>query len=253
MPHETPDDQPSIDGTRLTRDRYLQAWDADLDALAEAAGDLAREVPSCPGWTVRDPRRARGRRLPAQDRRARDRCRAAAARRRVGRSRGRRRPGGRPAQHLCRPARAARRAAGPGHHVVVVAGPIRQWASGCGGWRRRPRCTAGDAEAAAYGVDGAGRGRRRPGDRRRRRAPRLARVGVAGGATGRRGPAGAGLDARPRLGGDARPHAGAGRRWHGRRRGRDAGGSALGPRAAPLGPPRRRHRDHGATSTRCAC
>lgn len=54
MPHETPDDQPSIDGTRLTRDRYLQAWDADLDALAEAAGDLAREVPSCPGWTVRD-------------------------------------------------------------------------------------------------------------------------------------------------------------------------------------------------------
>jgi len=54
MPPETPDDGPSIDGTRLSRARYLQAWDADLEALAAASSDLQRDVPSCPGWLVRD-------------------------------------------------------------------------------------------------------------------------------------------------------------------------------------------------------
>jgi uncharacterized protein (TIGR03083 family) len=46
--------QPSIDGTRLTRERYLELLDADLEALLASATDLAAAVPGCPGWTVRD-------------------------------------------------------------------------------------------------------------------------------------------------------------------------------------------------------
>lgn len=44
---------PSIDGTRLPRERYLEAMDADHAAMA-AVTDLGAEVPGCPGWTVRD-------------------------------------------------------------------------------------------------------------------------------------------------------------------------------------------------------
>jgi len=47
-------EQPSIDGTRLSAERYGEAMDADLEALAAASGDLGAAVPSCPGWTVRD-------------------------------------------------------------------------------------------------------------------------------------------------------------------------------------------------------
>ena len=46
--------QPSIDGTRLPDERYLELLDADLAALLAASGDLAADVPGCPGWTVRD-------------------------------------------------------------------------------------------------------------------------------------------------------------------------------------------------------
>lgn len=46
--------QPSIDGTRLGTERYLELLDADVEALLAASDDLSREVPSCPGWTVRD-------------------------------------------------------------------------------------------------------------------------------------------------------------------------------------------------------
>lgn len=46
--------QPSIDGTRLSAAAYLEHLDADLEALLDAASDLGRDVPSCPGWTVRD-------------------------------------------------------------------------------------------------------------------------------------------------------------------------------------------------------
>jgi uncharacterized protein (TIGR03083 family) len=49
-----PGTQPSIDGTRLTVADYLEHLDADLEALLDAATDLERDVPSCPGWTVRD-------------------------------------------------------------------------------------------------------------------------------------------------------------------------------------------------------
>jgi len=45
---------PSIDGTRLADVRYLELLDADVAALLAAAGDLAAEVPGCPGWSVRD-------------------------------------------------------------------------------------------------------------------------------------------------------------------------------------------------------
>jgi uncharacterized protein (TIGR03083 family) len=46
--------QPSIDGTRLTDERYLECLDADHAAMLAAAVDLAADVPGCPGWTVRD-------------------------------------------------------------------------------------------------------------------------------------------------------------------------------------------------------
>lgn len=46
--------QPSIDGTRLPAARYLEVLDADLESLLAASGDLEADVPSCPGWTVRD-------------------------------------------------------------------------------------------------------------------------------------------------------------------------------------------------------
>ena len=46
--------QPSIDGTRLTDERYLELLDADHAAMLAASGDLAADVPGCPGWTVRD-------------------------------------------------------------------------------------------------------------------------------------------------------------------------------------------------------
>jgi uncharacterized protein (TIGR03083 family) len=47
-------EQPSIDGTRLPDERYLELLDSDLEALVAASGDLAADVPGCPGWTVRD-------------------------------------------------------------------------------------------------------------------------------------------------------------------------------------------------------
>ena len=47
-------DQPSIDGTRLPDDRYLQVLDADVEAILAASLDLAAAVPGCPGWAVRD-------------------------------------------------------------------------------------------------------------------------------------------------------------------------------------------------------
>jgi uncharacterized protein (TIGR03083 family) len=47
-------EQPSIDGTRLPDERYLELLDSDLEALVAASDDLAAEVPGCPGWTVRD-------------------------------------------------------------------------------------------------------------------------------------------------------------------------------------------------------
>ncbi|HET7901383.1 MAG TPA: maleylpyruvate isomerase family mycothiol-dependent enzyme [Candidatus Nanopelagicales bacterium] len=47
-------EQPSIDGTRLAAQDYLARTDADLAALLDAADDLSRDVPGCPGWTVRD-------------------------------------------------------------------------------------------------------------------------------------------------------------------------------------------------------
>ena len=46
--------QPSIDGTRLPDDRYLEVLDADVEAILAASQDLAAAVPGCPGWTVRD-------------------------------------------------------------------------------------------------------------------------------------------------------------------------------------------------------
>ena len=46
--------QPSIDGTRLPDDRYLEVLDADVEAILAASQDLAADVPGCPGWTVRD-------------------------------------------------------------------------------------------------------------------------------------------------------------------------------------------------------
>lgn len=47
--------QPSIDGTRLTAEQYLAHLDADFEGLvAAASGDLAADVPGCPGWTVRE-------------------------------------------------------------------------------------------------------------------------------------------------------------------------------------------------------
>ena len=50
----SPDPQPSIDGTRLSVQRYLELLDDDLEALLAAATDLGADVPGCPGWTVRD-------------------------------------------------------------------------------------------------------------------------------------------------------------------------------------------------------
>jgi len=47
-------ESPSIDGTRLADVRYLELLDADVAALLAASGDLAADVPGCPGWTVRD-------------------------------------------------------------------------------------------------------------------------------------------------------------------------------------------------------
>jgi uncharacterized protein (TIGR03083 family) len=46
--------QPSIDGTRLSSAQYLAHLDADFEGLVAASGDLAADVPGCPGWTVRD-------------------------------------------------------------------------------------------------------------------------------------------------------------------------------------------------------
>jgi uncharacterized protein (TIGR03083 family) len=46
--------QPSIDGTRLSDERYLELLDLDLEALLAASDDLTADVPGCPGWTVRD-------------------------------------------------------------------------------------------------------------------------------------------------------------------------------------------------------
>ena len=47
-------DLPSIDGTRLADERYLEVLDADVEAMIAAATDLAAVVPGCPGWDVRD-------------------------------------------------------------------------------------------------------------------------------------------------------------------------------------------------------
>lgn len=51
---EQPQQQPSVDGTRLAAQDYLTAFDAELEALLAAATDLGADVPGCPGWTVRD-------------------------------------------------------------------------------------------------------------------------------------------------------------------------------------------------------
>jgi uncharacterized protein (TIGR03083 family) len=45
---------PSIDGTRLTTEAYLEHLDADVAALLDASADLTAPVPGCPDWTVRD-------------------------------------------------------------------------------------------------------------------------------------------------------------------------------------------------------
>lgn len=45
---------PSLDGTRLDTERYLDLLETDLQALLAAATDLDAEVPGCPGWTVAD-------------------------------------------------------------------------------------------------------------------------------------------------------------------------------------------------------
>jgi uncharacterized protein (TIGR03083 family) len=51
----SPDPGPSIAGTRLTAQAYLDATDADLEALAVSVADhLDDQVPGCPGWTGRD-------------------------------------------------------------------------------------------------------------------------------------------------------------------------------------------------------
>jgi uncharacterized protein (TIGR03083 family) len=46
--------QPSVDGTRLSDERYLELLDADHHAMIAASDDLAADVPGCPDWTVRD-------------------------------------------------------------------------------------------------------------------------------------------------------------------------------------------------------
>jgi uncharacterized protein (TIGR03083 family) len=51
---EQPQQQPSVDGTRLAPQDYLAAFDAEIEALLAAATDLGADVPGCPGWTVRD-------------------------------------------------------------------------------------------------------------------------------------------------------------------------------------------------------
>ena len=48
------DARPSIDGTGLTTEHYLELLDADLEALLAASADLSADVPGCPGWTVGD-------------------------------------------------------------------------------------------------------------------------------------------------------------------------------------------------------
>lgn len=49
------DDGPSLDATRLTKQRYLDLLDADFEALCVAASSHPDvQVPSCPGWTMRD-------------------------------------------------------------------------------------------------------------------------------------------------------------------------------------------------------
>ncbi len=45
---------PSVDGTRLPTERYLELLDADVEAMIAASTDLTATVPGCPGWTVRD-------------------------------------------------------------------------------------------------------------------------------------------------------------------------------------------------------
>ncbi|MFN8169712.1 MAG: maleylpyruvate isomerase N-terminal domain-containing protein [Candidatus Nanopelagicales bacterium] len=53
-PGTQPSAQASIDGTRLSVAAYLEHLDTDVEALLASATDLDRDVPSCPGWTVRD-------------------------------------------------------------------------------------------------------------------------------------------------------------------------------------------------------
>jgi uncharacterized protein (TIGR03083 family) len=50
--HVTP--HPSLDGTRLDTEQYLEHLEADLEALLAASTDLAAEVPGCPDWSVAD-------------------------------------------------------------------------------------------------------------------------------------------------------------------------------------------------------
>ena len=47
-------EQPSIAGTRLTTERYLEVFDAEVEGLLGADVDLGTDVPGCPGWVVRD-------------------------------------------------------------------------------------------------------------------------------------------------------------------------------------------------------
>jgi uncharacterized protein (TIGR03083 family) len=43
---------PSVDATRLTPERYVEALDNEVEAMLAASDELARPIPSCPGWTV---------------------------------------------------------------------------------------------------------------------------------------------------------------------------------------------------------
>ncbi len=51
----TSDAGPSLDGTRLSRERYLELLDLDFEALVAAAKAAPEaQIPSCPGWSMTD-------------------------------------------------------------------------------------------------------------------------------------------------------------------------------------------------------
>ncbi len=210
-----------------------------------------------PGLDRARPALARDRRLPAQDRRAGHRRRAAAG---ASPTTGARSPPATTRARCCAPSTPTLRerltARDPARRRRGRGGPREQTV---GFWiRRMAQETAvhrWDAESAVSGVDGATPDPRRPRDRRRRRAARLARLGVGRPAAARgRRPDGARLDRRPRLD----PHVPADPR-HRRRAGaptavgtrrRRAVGPAP-PRVGAAGRPRSRHA--GRHRPRCGC